>query len=192
MPDASFFQEYKLIFIIIHLIGFALGLGGATIGDTLFFRFLKDLKISKKESEALHIVSMIIWSGLIILTLSGIGVFLSDPEGYLASSKFISKIAVVAIIAINGVVLHFIISPRLIKISWAEGTHAKLRRYRKLAFACGAISAVSWYSAFILGAMSSLPFPASSILTAYTVLLFLAVTASQMMERIYSIVRDSK
>ena len=48
-----FLVEYKRAIVTIHLAGFALGVGGATISDTMFFSFLKDLKISKKRIRSI-------------------------------------------------------------------------------------------------------------------------------------------
>src|SRR3989344_7244119 len=39
--------EYRPTITMLHLLGLALGLGGATISDIFFFRFLKDYRISE-------------------------------------------------------------------------------------------------------------------------------------------------
>ena len=124
--------------IIAHIIGIAFGVGGATVSDFLFFRFLKDLKISHFESRTLNSVSAIIWIGLIMLVLSGVALYLPQAEQLNESSKFLTKMVVVAVIAVNGVVLNKIVSPKLKRISFEmrhEHVSGELRRLRKIAFA---------------------------------------------------------
>ena len=41
-----FFSQYKGIFVGLHLFGLVLGLGGATISDIMFFKFLRDFQVS--------------------------------------------------------------------------------------------------------------------------------------------------
>ena len=157
----EFFQDYKTLFIIGHIVGTALGVGGATITDTLFFKFLKDFKISGWEANVMKTLSSVIWIGLGVIFLSGLGLFLSNPAGYLASSKFITKMFVVAIITINGLVLHRYITPHLKRITFHEKhDHKKgeLHKLRKLAFASGAVSISSWYIAMTLGVLRSIPY----------------------------------
>jgi uncharacterized membrane protein YbjE (DUF340 family) len=178
----EFFYNYKILFTIIHLFGFAIGLGGATIADTLFFRFLKDLKITKKEKDTLSIVSGMIFAGLFVLYLSGTALVLSDPEDYLNSSKFLTKLFIVIVITINGVILHKVISPKLMHIHWHVGQEANQRHYKKLAFACGAISVVSWYTAFILGAIHSIPINTELAILIYLAVIILSVLFSQLLE----------
>lgn len=181
----EFFYENKLIFTIIHLFGFAIGLGGATIADFLFFKFLKDFKITINEKNILSFLSKIIFTGLFILYLSGIALVLSDPNKFLNSSKFLTKAFIVVVITINGIVLHKVITPKLIKIDWKQGLNASNRKYRKLAFACGSISIISWYSAFILGTLKSIPVTVNIGILIYLSVILLAITASQITENLW-------
>lgn len=180
------FTLLKPLFIFFHLIGLVMGLGGAIVGDILFFRFLKDLRISKKESEVLHYVSQIVVIGLFILAASGTAIFLSDPARYMVSSKFVTKMIIVLVIAINGFALHKILAPKLMDIEWNRGTAARHRPLRKLAFALGAISSSSWFVALLLGSLSSIPFSTAIALAMYAGLLVIAVSTSQIMEAYYT------
>lgn len=188
----TFFSDYKYYFTVLHLLGFAFGLGGAVIADTLFFRFLNDLKISDKEKEALSIVSMVIFGGLAILYLSGAALVLSDPERYLSSSKFLTKLFIVIVITINGVILHKLITPKLIHIHWHKGHKASYRNIRKLAFACGAVSVISWFTAFILGTVKTIPVSAITGISIYLAVITLAIIGSQIAEKIFCKILDWK
>jgi hypothetical protein len=179
-------SEYKSVFVAVHMLGFVFGLGGATIADIMFFRFLSDLRISKKEHTILASLSQIVWVGLLMLWVSGILIFLGDVERYSASSKFLLKAVVVVVITINGVLLNTIVAPRLMKIDWKLGHNARKRHLRRLACALGGISMVSWYSAFVLGSLRSLPYSFSELLIVYVGMLLLTVIVSQCMEALFA------
>lgn len=171
----SFLTEYHRFFLGAHLIGVALGLGGATITDILFFKFLKDNKISGLESGVLKTLSKVIWVALGILVLSGLALYLPYADRLNGSAKFLVKMVVVLVIIINGSLLNLFISPKIEKISSNTG-------FRRLAFASGAVSIVSWYSAFILGMMRTKIFGFSELLGIYLGLLALSVVCSQIFE----------
>jgi hypothetical protein len=81
----------KVLWIIIHNIGFILGVGSATITDIFFFRFLKDNIITQEEKETMDTLSAVIWAGLAILVVSGIALYLPEQARLAVSSKFLIK-----------------------------------------------------------------------------------------------------
>lgn len=171
--------------LVLHLIGVALGVGAATISDIFFFKFLKDFRISKFESEILSTLSQIIWLGVGLLVLSGLGLFIPEIAKFGASSKFLTKMFIVVVIVLNGVFLNFYISPRLIDISFGkEHNHqaGELRMFRRVAFGSGAVSLSSWYLTLILGSLRSIPFTVAQALGIYFAVLFVAITISQIIE----------
>lgn len=170
-----------------HLLGFALGVGGATITDILFFKFLNDFKISEVENKVLQTLSQIIWIGLLIAVISGIGLYLPNAAVLNETPKFLLKTIVVAVIIINGAFLNLYVSPKLVTISWNSSNLLPIRsilRLRRAAFALGAVSFVSWYSAFILGFLKKVPFDFPQLLGIYIGLLLIAITGSQILERV--------
>jgi uncharacterized membrane protein len=182
----AFLIHYKLIVVGIHLFGLAIGLGGATMADMFFFKFLKDLRISDREAEVLRGMSQIIWLGLAILVISGVGLVMTDPLFYFTSARWVMKMVVVAVIIVNGAFLNLYITPKLVHISFGDPhqhSTGELRRDRRLAFALGAVSASSWYSAFILGLLPFSPAGFGPLLLLYLAILLVAVTGSQIIER---------
>ncbi len=175
-------SEYRGVTVIIHAMVAAIGLGGATVSDILFFGFLRDGKISDKERETLRTLSRIIWTAITFIVITGIALYLPATARLGASSKFLLKVVVVAVIIVNGSFLHFFIAPKLTQIAFtATGAH---RRLRRIAFALGSISIVSWYSAFILGSIRSIPLSFPVLLVLYGLLLLCAITGSQIVERL--------
>ncbi len=185
--STTILREYRTAILILHLVAAAIGVGAATITDVFFSKFLKDFKISESESDILNTLSQVIWFALAFIILTGVGLYLPESERLLVSSKFLVKMIVVAVIVVNGAVLNLLISPKLVHISFGESHEhqsGELHKLRKLAFALGAVSITSWYSAFILGALHRLPFSFLELLGAYLLLLILAVIGSQIMERV--------
>lgn len=185
-PQAlAFFAEHKKLFVMLHVASMALGVGGATFSDIFFFKFLKDFKISRFEKSVLDTLSNIIWVMLFIAMVTGIILFLPESERLLKSSKFLLKVVVVSVVTLNGVALNVLIAPSLMKFSFnpkSKPSHKTMHYTRKLGFALGAISILSWWSSFVLGSVKSLPWSFGQLLVGYIFLLFCGIIGSQLMD----------
>ncbi len=179
-----FLSEYRSYIIGFHVMGLVFGLGGAIFSDILFMKFLKDLKISKSELYVLKTLSQIIWLGLALSIISGIGLYLPGAGAYNESAKFIAKMLILLIIIVNGVGLNLFITPKLTSLNFGIiiKEHKGMREIRKLSFAMGAISIVSWFSVFILGMMRTSPAQLPTIFGVYLLVLAFAITTSQVVE----------
>ncbi|MDQ5961729.1 MAG: hypothetical protein QG669_121 [Patescibacteria group bacterium] len=185
----SILKEYKVFVVILHAVAATVGVGGATVTDIFFFRFLSDRKISVFEADVLNILSKVIWGALGLLVVTGIGLFLSSETNLLVSSKFVTKMVGVLILIANGVALNLIVSPRLMHISFGEShrhIQGELVRLRRVAFALGAISISSWYMIFILGSVKSVPLATTTLLSLYIGMILVSVLISQLMDRHFS------
>jgi hypothetical protein len=176
--------QTKLYWIILHNVGFILGLGGATITDVFFFRFLKDGVISEGEKQTMDTLSNVIWIGLAILIVSGLMLYLPEQARLGASSKFLLKVVVVGVITLNGVFLNIRVAPRMRQLSLARTVPA--RHFRRLAFALGAISITSWYTAFFLGSLRSINLALREGVAVYLGLVITAVIGAMVYEWIVS------
>lgn len=172
--------------VALHGLAAAVGVGGATVADILFFKFLKDLRISEEEAGILKSVSQVIWFSLAVLVITGLGLWAPEAAELNQSPKFLAKMVVVAVIIANGSLLNLWIAPRLIAISFGERHEhlpGELRRARRFAFALGAVSLTSWYSAFVLGSLHSLEIGFWPLLGLYFGALAAAVAMSQYLDR---------
>lgn len=178
--------DYRPIIIVLHILFMALGLGAATLTDIFFFRFLKDFRISQEESEVLSTLSQFIWFALCFILITGFALYLPQAGHYNDVPKFLAKMIVVGVIIVNGAFLNLYIAPKLVKISFAEPHKHKegeLVRARRMAFAMGPISVVSWYSAFVLGSIpASTPLSFMTFLKIYLLALLVAITVGQFFE----------
>ena len=153
-------SQLHTLFLVIHLFGVAFGAGGAFISDLAFFKSIKDKKISRVEFGFLKMTSQATWFGLILLLISGAGLFAMNPEVLSSSGKFLVKMTIVAILLINGVLFQYVHIPFI-------GKHigevlSKVRkpnsmRNTPLLIISGVVSVSSWASAIILGALNSIP-----------------------------------
>jgi hypothetical protein len=185
VPDMiELFQAAREYTLTLHLLGMVLGLGGTTILDFMIFHFLRNYKISSEEAVIMHLVSQLIIIGLVFLLVSGVALFLSDAEGYLASDRFLMKMTALGVVIINGGVLNLYITPSLEKISLLKEDWEKNEKLKKAAFAVGAISMVSWYAAFFFAMIKDLgEFSYVTLLIPYLLLLGAAVGISQFMKK---------
>ena len=174
--------QYKGLIVLLHGIAAAIGVGGATITDTLFFKYLSDKKISKEEASTLKTLSTLIWFALGLLVLTGVGLYMPEKETLLQTPKFLAKMIAVAVLIVNGVALNFIVSPKITKINFDDQEpirDIKNDILRHVAFALGAVSIISWYFVFILGSLRSTNMTFDNIILIYLLALVIGVLGSQ-------------
>lgn len=173
------------IALLIHVLGFALGIGGAFTTDVLFFRFLKDLRISRWEASIMKALSKVLWLGVTLLLFSGAWLFSMDTETYLNSARFLAKMTIVLIIILNGTILHFYFSPHLHKVSY-KGHPERIRRDTPIrigAFASGAISMTSWLFALGIAWVKWQDVPYLAYIGAYLLALAFAISISLIIDK---------
>jgi hypothetical protein len=64
MLEYIIMPEFKIIWTILHLIGVAVGAGGAFAADYTFFQSVRDRKITKTEMSFIENSSKMVWLGL--------------------------------------------------------------------------------------------------------------------------------
>lgn len=175
----SFLAENQIFLLTAHVLFMAIGLGGATVSDILFFKFLKDYRISEKEVEVLHVLKDVIMFAIVIIVISGVLLYLPEADRFNDSPAFLVKSIMGAVVVINGIALHVFIAPHLIHLNLRQGGKMS-PAWHKLAFALGAISVTSWYGTFLLAMTKSvLPFDFIELFGIYLAVLSLALVGSQ-------------
>lgn len=184
MEPIEFFQTAKPYFVTFHIVGVFVGMGAALFADIIFSFFGRDSVLSPKELSGLDKLSKTVWFGLTLIIVSGVGIFLSDPEFYINSSKFLSKMTVVLVLTLNGFVLYKFVQPNLFKKDFLVSQEH--RKKRQLAFACGAVSLISWVSALVLALRESLPFGFVGITSVYLLVLASGIALALLVEKFVS------
>lgn len=172
------------ILVILHLFGVAIGAGAAFMSDVIFMSAIRDRVLSKTEIRILKLMSVMVWIGLAILIISGGLLWATSSHDLLGSSKFLTKMTIVFILTVNGLIFHWLHLP---EITLREDKHMlKNKRFTSripLLIASGAISVVSWMSAIVLGALRSLPYSYFELMSFYFVLVFVATGVALIVER---------
>ncbi len=150
LPDIAI----RSLLIGLHLIGFAIGLGGVTMLDFWIVRWMRGVPVTAEIVRTFQFVSKAISVGLALLWASGIGflaLYAAAMPDLLQNPKLWAKIAIVAVLTLDGAIIHRRILPALVADIGGPlfSSYPALRR--SLLFAAGAVSGVSWYAAFALG-----------------------------------------
>lgn len=176
--------DEKNIYTIIHFFGVAFGAGGAFMSDFMFLASSKDRVLDSGELRMLRTGSRVTWAGLILLIISGALLFSLHPEGYAASSKFITKMIIVLILTINGIIFHIVHLPRMRKLVGKKMTTSVLfKKHSRGMYMSGAISVVSWTFALVLGGLRMIPISVSLALMIYTAVVIMALLAAELQRK---------
>lgn len=163
--------------LIGHIVGVAIGAGGATMSDALFVTSIGDNRIDRSELRLLKMASKIVVAGLVLLTITGIGFLLTGSP---TSPRFWAKMTIVLIASINGFVMHNVLFP-IFEQCARDGTaisSAQFTRYAPHLVIAGPVSAISWYSAIILGSWRTLTLTYGQYMMVYGFLIMIVIALS--------------
>lgn len=167
------------LLIIAHIVGVALGAGGAAVTDATFLRTVWDGRLAATELRLIEVISRVVVTGLLVLIATGAILVYTHP-GYFSldagNGLFLMKITIVTILTINGIVFHKRILPLLKRHEGQRLNSDEVRRNLPLLAVTGGISGISWYSALALGVlMQVVVWPYLLLLNIYLLLVLGAV-----------------
>lgn len=169
------YLDQKTIYTLFHVFGAVLGAGGAYMSDLMYMRATKDRVLEKTEISFLKLGSSMVWAGLLLIVISGSLLFSLDTATYIASSKFLVKMAIVLVLILNGVVFHFVHTPILSRAADKPLKASKeFTRRSTFIYISGAISIVSWTCALILGSLRGISYSFTEGFGIYLGLVFIA------------------
>lgn len=179
------FLDLKTALLIAHVFGAILGAGGAFASDSIFLSTMRDGRISKDEMRFIKLGGRLVWTGLGLLILSGAFLFALDPQGYLASGKFLAKMSVILIILANGVVFHLFHIPRMERnLDRKLASSPDFVRKSYFLVASGAISMASWVTTVVLGMLKSIPHDYEIIMAIYAALALAGICGALLMRKV--------
>lgn len=176
--------DAKTVYNLVHLLGVAVGAGGALMSDFFFMVMTKDKKLDKSEFKVLKAGGVFVWIGLFLLIVSGMLIFSTNPQGYLNSSKFLLKMLVVLVLTINGIFFHVAHIPRLKGVVGKNMVKSKhfLKESRHM-YMSGAVSVTSWVAALLLGGLRSIPYTLPVGLTIYLTFVLIVALIAEVVRR---------
>ena len=171
-------MDFKGFSLTLHVLGLALGAGGAYLADVLFLFSIRDRKITASEIKFMELGNFLVWAGLALLVISGSGLFAANMTKYLNDTKFEIKIALLIAIIINALILRFIHLPR---IERHAGTHYpssdEFVRKAPWLLLSGVVSVVSWTAVVFLGSVPTLQYSLLESLFIYFIIVLLSFVA---------------
>lgn len=144
-------EAFRLGIVYIHLIACCVAIGLVFTSDVTFVsRLLKG--DSRYDSEHLAVLQKTVSVALATLWITGLVIVVRDASlsgwSYYLNPKIQAKVLIVCLLTLNGFLLHSAVLPSLKK----AGELLKLSPARSvLAAFAGAVSAVSWFYAAMLG-----------------------------------------
>jgi len=170
----------KPLLVIFHVLSVVVGMGSAIVADLICFRYGYHKVLSRQTVGTVRFLSHVVTFALLAILGTGFLLFLSDVERYSASVKFLTKMSIVGVLTINGLLLHRLIFPHLGDENVL--TSKKSRGVRKLGFALGAVSVASWIGALSLATLPSIPISYALAIQVYIAILAIAVFISLILE----------
>jgi hypothetical protein len=161
-------MDIHSLLITTHLIGVALGVGGATFGGILYMKAMKDGKIDPMEGEWLSVIFMVLRIGLAIAVITGFGFFLeyrfTGQEERLLDPRLWAKMTIIIILV----------------------TNALLIQMRKIPMWLGeALSLTSWYGALVLGIIRGVDYSYITFLIFYAIAVVIVIGILSIVKRLY-------
>jgi hypothetical protein len=154
--------------IVAHLVGVALGVGGATFGGILYLKAMKDGKIDPMEGEWLSIIFMVLRIGLAIAVVTGFGFFLeyrfTGQEERLLDPRLWAKLTIILVLVSNALLIQM----RRIPMWLGEG-----------------LSITSWYRALVLGIIRGVDYSYFTFLFFYLIGVAVVIGILSIIKRLY-------
>ncbi|BBE72551.1 hypothetical protein OHA_1_02147 [Pleomorphomonas sp. SM30] len=177
--------KLRTILIALHLVGFAIGLGGVTMLDFWILRWMRGWPVTADIVRTFQFVSKAIGVALAVLWASGIGfvaLYQVAMPDLLVNPKLWAKTVIVVVLTANGIFVHRHVLPVLISDIGGPLFQDYPPRRRSMLFAAGALSGVSWYAAFALGTFRELngAVPAARLLALWFAAVLFAWAAAEL------------
>lgn len=154
LPDPLPHVRVLTLLVALHLLGLCFGLGGATMLDFWILRWMRWGSLPAEIARTFQFISGAVAIGLGLLWLSGIGFLalygLESPEKF-QNPKLWAKILVVSVLTINGMIIHVFVLPEVLRNVSRPLLDGVSPGMTAIFLASGAVSAVSWYTAFAFG-----------------------------------------
>ncbi len=143
-------MEYYDFLQMIHVLGLAWGIGGATINTILIMKAEKDPQIAPVVMGLVPSIVKLIWVAIILLILSGIGLAIEGAD-WLDTTIMLVKHALVAVLVVIGLVMMFVMMPKMQKLAPKGGPpSAEFLAAKKTTQALGMLNLVLWYAILVM------------------------------------------
>jgi len=181
---ATLIADNESVIVVAMGLALALGTGGSALMAVLFFKFLSDLVITREEYDVLSTIAQIIWTALLVVIFSaGVLFFIGGEAVMINRSVLVTILALAVITALAEVFLNLWIGPELVERSiFNRGRRVgHSTDIRRLGFALGAISVISWFSMMTVKLLRDTDIDLELLLAFYGLAVVVSVILSQVM-----------
>ncbi len=143
-------ETIATVVLLLHFLAAVTATGAVLATDAVnAFTHLRPA-VATTVARLQSMLSLLVWSGLLVLSVTGVLLFLDAPE-LVHDGWFQLKMVLVTVVFLNGVLLNAWVAPRFAKLAgeWDEET-LRVRRFRILAGIIAAISLIGWYATLIV------------------------------------------
>ena len=130
--------------LAVHIAGAVMSVGAVTVTDGFFVVFHFHPKFGKILARVAPLLSMIVWTGFVLLALSGTALVIKDSSVVVAR-VFQLKMLLTGVIYVNGAALSFWITPRFQQLT-EEEIYDFPPRFEQIAGVGAAISVLGWWT----------------------------------------------
>lgn len=170
-----------MITTVVHVLAVIVAVGAVTVTDYLHLVGLRRKRLERQLKNIYPKLSNLINSALILIFISGGYLVYLNPVLW-ESPLFLTKLALVFIVSINGLILQRVISPNL-DLCVMEGRKYCSPSVLYTSAISGSISIVTWYSIVILALTKSMGYTVSQFLISYLIVLVIAILLAIFIER---------
>lgn len=161
-------MDIYTLLVATHIIGTALGAGGAIFAEVFYLKAIKDGEVDPTEGGFLKVTYRIMRVGLVLLVLSGFGFLLlyrlQGNEELLYSQKFWAKMTIVLVILVNAILLQIRRIPM-----WLGSS----------------LSLTSWYTALFLGLLQGVSYTYGQVMIFYIAAVLIVAIILEKIRRAY-------
>lgn len=129
---------------IFHIIFVLFSVGVIFFADKEGFAWIRGKK-ETLDPKRLHVLHVLMWTGLLLLIASGLTLFLPQAQFLLREPFFIMKMLFVVVLIVNA----FLIG-RLMHVATVRSFRSLALKEKIQLFASGAISTMSWAGAILI------------------------------------------
>jgi len=145
----SFNDPYILIRFA-HLAAAVIAIGAVTATDSMLMLLHFKKKFAPVFAKLASVLSLLVWIGLTILGFTGIYLISQYPEN-VHGWFFQTKMILVSIVFVNGIILNEKITPRFRQLAdeW-DAENIEVTKFERLAGVFALISIVGWWTIFFI------------------------------------------
>lgn len=174
MEVFSYFDLHE-IYLSIFSIGLALAAGSALLSNVLFADSIRDNTISKDEYRLLRQSRTVVWFGILLYALAGIGLFTLSAEAMLGLGIFYASMVIVALMLGNALIFHYYYLPKIKGRIGKTLCDTDTKSTSSYLIAClilsESISVVSWLFLILHHALYRLPVSFAAVMTLFLIAL---------------------